>query len=162
EFRRKRKAEPMTLAILQGYVANQGDAWQHTLDVLSSFYERALAARDGENREPPSETATALDLAIVEATARAQEMIDTYLQTARLLARRTAEMHLALASPTDDPAFRPEPMTPLYQRGRYQSLRNLTNHIFLQLRQHQNDIPKADRKFARRLLDIEDRVFERI
>ena len=29
-----------------------------------------------------------------------------------MLGRRTAELHLALASPTDDPAFAPEPLTP--------------------------------------------------
>jgi maltose alpha-D-glucosyltransferase/alpha-amylase len=162
EFRRRRKSEPMTLALLQGYVPNQGDAWQHTLDVLSSFYERALAFRNDQDRAPPAEDGTALDLAMVETTARAEEMIDTYLETARLLARRTAEMHLALAAPTDDPGFRPEPMTPLYQRGRYQSLRNLTNQIFLQLRHRQNDIPRGGRKLARRLLDIESRVFEHI
>src|SRR5207302_10279005 len=65
EFRRKRKGEPMTLAILQGFVPNQGDAWQYTLDVLSSFYERALAVRDGDGREPPAEPGTSIELSII-------------------------------------------------------------------------------------------------
>jgi len=34
------------------------------------------------------------------------------LEAARLLGRRTAEMHLALAIPTSDPAFSAEPLTP--------------------------------------------------
>jgi maltose alpha-D-glucosyltransferase/alpha-amylase len=163
EFRRKRKAEPITLALLQGFMPNQGDAWQHTLDVLSSFYERALATRDdkGEQEQSP-EVGTLLELAIVEATERAQEMIDTYLETARLLAKRTAEMHLALATSTDEPAFRPEPITALYQRSLYQSMRNLANQAFKLLRQHQNELPKPDRKLARRLLDIESQVFQRV
>ena len=37
----------------------------------------------------------------------------TYDQAARLLGRRTAEMHLALATPTDNPAFAAEPATPV-------------------------------------------------
>ena len=46
EFRRKRKSEPMTLAILQGLVPNQGDAWQYTLDTLSSFASLELLSKD--------------------------------------------------------------------------------------------------------------------
>ncbi len=42
----------------------------------------------------------------------AREHVGTYLDAAGLLGRRTAELHLALASPTDDPAFKPEPLTP--------------------------------------------------
>ena len=34
--------EPATsLGILQGYVANQGDAWQFTLKALAEYYEKA-------------------------------------------------------------------------------------------------------------------------
>src|SRR5207248_403047 len=128
-------AEPMTLGVLQAFVPNQGDAWQYTLDVLSSFYERALATqRDQEGHQVPPAEGSLMDLAIVETTARAQEMVDTYLETARLLARRTAEMHLALAAPTEDPAFAPEPLSTLYQRSVYQSMRNLKGQVFTQLR----------------------------
>lgn len=162
EFKRKRKAEPMTLAVLQAFVPNQGDAWQYTLDVLSSYFERALATqRDDAGHQvlPPDDSLS--DLAIVDTAARAQEMIDTYLETARLLARRTAEMHLALAADTEDPAFAPEPHSTLYQRGVYQSLRNLKGQVFQQLRHRLNDLPKADRKAARKLLELEEEVLKR-
>lgn len=161
EFRRKRKAEPMTLALLLGFVPNQGDAWQHTLDVLSSFYEQAVAVNK-EQSQALSDPGAMLDFAAVETSKQAQEMIDTYLETARLLARRTAEMHAALAVATDDPAFRPEPFTLLYQRSLYQSLRNLTNQTFKQLRQRQNDVPKADRKYVRRVFELEKRILDRV
>jgi maltose alpha-D-glucosyltransferase/alpha-amylase len=161
EFRRKRRSEPMTLAILQAFVPNEGDAWQYTLDRLSSFYERAIAVGEEISQLGTSETASFFDLAAVETTARAQELLDTYLETARLLARRTAEMHLALAAGVE-PSFRPEPYTPLYQRGVYQSLRNLVGQTFQQLRSRQNDIPKADRKLSRRLLDMEAKIYKRI
>ena len=42
EYRVGRR-EPMTLGILQAFVANEGDAWRFTLDQLESYYERALA-----------------------------------------------------------------------------------------------------------------------
>ncbi len=162
EYRRKRRAEPMTLAVLQAFVPNQGDAWSYTLDVLSSFFERALAtARDSEGHQEMPGDGSLVDLAIVETTARAQEMIDTYLETARLLARRTAEMHRALAAPSDDPAFAPEPFSTLYQRSVYQSMRNQKGRVFQQLRLRQADLAKADRKAAKKLLELEEEVLRR-
>ncbi len=52
-----------------------------------------------------------------------RESLGTYLETARLMARRTAELHVALASVSDDADFTPEPFTGQYQRSLYQSMR---------------------------------------
>jgi maltose alpha-D-glucosyltransferase/alpha-amylase len=60
--------------------------------------------------------------------------MEDYLESARLLGRRTGEMHLALASDAEDPAFAPERVTPFYQRSLYQSLRGVANGAFLLLR----------------------------
>jgi maltose alpha-D-glucosyltransferase/alpha-amylase len=117
--------------------------------------------RDQAHQLTPSAEGSLTDLAIVETTARAQEMIDTYLETARLLAQRTAEMHLALAADTEDPAFAPEPPSTLYLRSVYQSMRNLKGQVFHMLRHRQNDLPKGSRKLARRLLEMEDEVLKR-
>ncbi len=46
-----------------------------------------------------------------------------YLEMAGLLGRRTAELHLTLAR-GNDPAWRAEEYSTLYQRSVYQSLRN--------------------------------------
>jgi len=48
---------------------------------------------------------------------------------ARLLGRRTAELHLALASDPDDSAFAPEPTTMLDARSAYQSIRSLASQV---------------------------------
>ncbi len=44
EYRRKDNAR-MLVGILQEFVPNQGDAWSHTLDMLSTYFERALGPR---------------------------------------------------------------------------------------------------------------------
>jgi maltose alpha-D-glucosyltransferase/alpha-amylase len=80
-----------TLAILQQSVPNQGDGWQHALGELAQYFERAAA-------QPSAPTESA-------------ELIGPYLEAAGLLGRRTAEMHLALASDDHDMAFAPEPLT---------------------------------------------------
>jgi maltose alpha-D-glucosyltransferase/alpha-amylase len=54
----------------------------------------------------------------------AQETIGSYLASAQLLGRRTAELHSALASTASDPHFGPEPFSTLYQRSIYQTMRS--------------------------------------
>ena len=48
---------------------------------------------------------------------------------ARLLGKRSAEMHLALASDLEDPAFAPEPTSMLDARSAYQSIRTLSTQV---------------------------------
>jgi maltose alpha-D-glucosyltransferase/alpha-amylase len=99
--------------MLQGLVENEGDGWQWTLDELSRYYESVAtnpAPHDTgklpsflDAQERPAET---------EAYKLAREHAGLYLDAAALLGRRTAEMHLALATPTDDSAFLAEPFSP--------------------------------------------------
>jgi maltose alpha-D-glucosyltransferase/alpha-amylase len=97
--------EKTIVAMLQGLVANQGDGWQWFLEQLAGFFAdvadlpappKAHIPSFLEDREPLRE-ALALAGPLLEASA--------------LLGRRTAEMHLALATPTDNTAFSAEPVT---------------------------------------------------
>ena len=95
-----------TLGMLQGLVANEGDGWQWTLDELGRFYESVSTCPP-----PPDEGAVPSFLGEVQVPAAAREHAGFYLDGAALLGRRTAEMHLALATATNDPAFQAEPLT---------------------------------------------------
>jgi maltose alpha-D-glucosyltransferase/alpha-amylase len=108
EYTRKGQ-EPSTVAMLQGLVTNEGDGWQWTLEELDRYYE-ASAAHNFVQGAVPDGPASLLQLSTAGETAFAREHVGSYLDAAALLGRRTAEMHLALASPTHDPAFIPEPM----------------------------------------------------
>jgi maltose alpha-D-glucosyltransferase/alpha-amylase len=99
--------EPSTLAMLQGLVSNEGDGWQWTLEELDRYYE-ASAARNFSQPGTAEGPVSLLRLSQAQETEFAREHVGTYLDAAALLGRRTAEMHLALASPTPDPAFLPE------------------------------------------------------
>jgi maltose alpha-D-glucosyltransferase / alpha-amylase len=61
----------------------------------------------------PDQQLSLLQLSEAQESPFAREHVGTYLDAAALLGRRTAEMHLALASPTHDPAFMPEPVSSL-------------------------------------------------
>jgi len=158
EYRRNRQ-EPATLGILHGFVPNQGDAWKYTLDVVNHFYEIALA-RDVEGCPEPEVGKAWTSLTKEELPPLAEEIIGTYLESARLLGERTAEMHLALASRSDDPNFAPEPFTGLYQRSIYQSMRNLTSRTFQLLHSRLKYLSTEVQKEAAAILDRQAEVFQ--
>jgi maltose alpha-D-glucosyltransferase/alpha-amylase len=98
--------EPTTLAMLQGLVKNEGDGWQWTLDELSRYYDSCA------NCPVPHDLGSAPSFLTDPApNDLAREHAGLYLDAAALLGRRTAEMHLALATTTEDPAFSAEPFT---------------------------------------------------
>jgi maltose alpha-D-glucosyltransferase / alpha-amylase len=147
---------PMTVGIFQEYVPNEGDAWQYTLDSLNGYLEDVMA-KQPEVNEPPLMLGTSLvDLAAMPPPEVALELFGTYLESARLLGRRTADLHLALAAEPDAPSFAPEPVTAQYQRSMYQSTRSLAIQVFRLLRDRQQEIPQAIQ-----LMDLEQTVVER-
>jgi maltose alpha-D-glucosyltransferase/alpha-amylase len=151
--------QPITLGILHGFVPNQGDAWKYTLDVLGNFYEAALATKADLGAELLPQK-TLVDLAMTEVPSLAREMIGPYLESARLLGERTADLHAALASNTTDPHFAPEPFSKLYQRSIYQSMRNLTARTFQLLRSRLRHLPEKGVDLAKKVLELEGKVFD--
>jgi maltose alpha-D-glucosyltransferase/alpha-amylase len=133
------RAEPRNLAILQGFVANQGDAWQFTLSELERYFEHAATRTDHPNipDKPLVELAEQADPDPVAA-----EMIGAYLDASRVIGRRVAELHLALLVDRDDPDFAPEPYSALYQRSVYQSMRNLLGRVMRLLSSRMKFLPK--------------------
>ena len=101
--------EPATLAMLQGFVPNQGDGWTLTLQELSQYYEHCATATWPEGGSAAA-AADLMDLAAQEPSQLARDYVGIALDSAAMLGKRTAMMHLALASPTEDPAFAPEAM----------------------------------------------------
>jgi maltose alpha-D-glucosyltransferase / alpha-amylase len=81
-----------TLALLQGFVENQGDGWEYTLNYLQQSFERWPPEPDAPD---------------------AADEHGGYLAMIHTLGTRTAELHAALASSRGDPAFDPEPITPV-------------------------------------------------
>jgi maltose alpha-D-glucosyltransferase / alpha-amylase len=161
EYSGNSQHDPATLAILQSYALNSGDAWRYTLDVIGRFYERVVsdpAAVERLTKATPSDPLLAL--AEKPSSDEAKELIAGYLADAELLGRRTAEMHLALASRDDIPAFAPEPFTPHYQRSIYQSIRTQAVQTIQLLRRRAKGMPEAEALLSqeaeihRRLRDV--------
>ena len=109
EYIPEQGSEPATLAMLQGLVVNEGDGWKWTLEELDRYYETHTAAMLPETINDDLENP--VKLSERPASELARDHVGIYLESAATLGRRTAELHLALASPTEDPAFAPEPLT---------------------------------------------------
>jgi maltose alpha-D-glucosyltransferase/alpha-amylase len=150
--------EPTTLAILQSYTRNAGDAWHYTLDVIGRFFERVLSdpgASDRIANATPSEPL--LSLTEKETPAIVRELIAGYMADAETLGRRTAQMHLALASRDDVPGFKPEPITPHYQRSMYQHIRTQAVQAMQLARRRAKGVPEAEELLAREA-EIQKRI----
>jgi maltose alpha-D-glucosyltransferase/alpha-amylase len=154
---RPERGDTMTLGIIQQYVPNEGDAWRLTLDALHRFFDHILA---GAASPPQLEAGprSLVDLSEQDVPAQVRELLGSYMETARLIARRVAELHLALASVTDDPNFAPEPFSGQYQRSLYQSMRGRLRQTLSILRRRLENWPEPLREPARRVAAGEDKL----
>jgi maltose alpha-D-glucosyltransferase / alpha-amylase len=143
---RQQRSAPRVLGLLVANVPNEGDAWSYTLDSVGRFYERVLAQR------PQS-----LELSLLS-----EAMGGVYPERARLLAQRTAEMHLEFAADVEDPAFAPEPFTSLDRRSLYQSMRNSTRRMFELVRRRIGAVAEVRRAEVASLLALEGSILERM
>jgi maltose alpha-D-glucosyltransferase/alpha-amylase len=106
EYQPREDAEPWTLVMLQGLVANEGDGWTWTTEELERYFETCAALPFPEGlRDGPDDL---VELSEKVALQLARDHVGIYLDSATTLGCRTAELHLALAGATDDPAFAPE------------------------------------------------------
>jgi maltose alpha-D-glucosyltransferase / alpha-amylase len=131
--------ESGTLWMSESYVLNEGDAWQLAIDHAQRFYESVLTKRRGELPkvlglfdEPDPDSAA------------------DFVPLARLLGRRTAELHAALYETSLGASTAPKPFTALSSRAFYQSVRNLSAKAFDALKAV--SLPEPAHRLAKALL----------
>jgi maltose alpha-D-glucosyltransferase/alpha-amylase len=159
EYLPQQEGEPVTLAILHGYVHNEGDGWQYTLDSLGRYFEQVLAHPGVEVPLPVGDSL--LDISEESLPPIVQETIGSYLVSAQLLGQRTAELHLALASAMDDPDFVPEPFSVTYQRSLYHGMRGFAIQVLQLLRRRLRYLPDDVKVDAQRVLDMDNTIIGR-
>jgi maltose alpha-D-glucosyltransferase/alpha-amylase len=152
---RSDEGEPSTVGVLFEHIANRGDAWRLTLDALDRFFDRILSS---EHAALPS-----LDPAPLAVRARSvaseadRSTIGPYLERARLLGTRTADLHLALASNPKEPAFVPQPFDGMHQQSLYHGAHDLAARTWRLLKKHRTENAAHD-VLIERLLRVEKEV----
>ena len=120
------------IAVVHGFVQNQGDAWTVTGAYLDRFVE--------EQR-----------LLTAEAAGESDEQA-AYLRRAQHVGRRVAELQLALASRDDLPDFAPEPITADDVRTWTESVLQRAERTLDELTQRRSDLTENDRQLTDALL----------
>jgi maltose alpha-D-glucosyltransferase/alpha-amylase len=144
------ETEPTTIAIMQGFVPNQGDGWSFTLDHLSRYLEDRLTRPWSPDEE---------DLRDEEEEERGAD--EFFMSLMRTLGYRTGELHRAFASPTDDEDFAIESVS-------REELGGWTGEILAELKEtlslleRRKDLPEGLRESVERLLDARVEFQERI
>lgn len=136
-----------SLGMLQAFVANQGDAWEHTLQQLDSF----LAAA------PPQP-----ELADTAIEAQTRQLASSQLDELRQLGRLTGELHLALASDAQDPDFAPRQVTVEQITAWQASIRRQADDILHTLAQRQAELPSEQQHDVAALLAAREQIERRI
>jgi len=121
---RRPHAQPMTLAVATVYAAGAVPADVFVQEALDRFCGDVLARR--QPPEPATQSA----------------LVGEYLvEFFRNLGKRTAQVHLVLAS-VPGPDFVPEPITKLYLRSIYQSMRNHLHRVAQAVDRVRRQVPK--------------------
>ncbi len=143
---RPRAGEPMTLAVLQDLVPKSADGWTSAVEAAGRAFRRALERAAIRNPSP-------------------KEVLGDFFSAVKLLGRRTAELHRALASEKRTEkrirAFGPERFTPAARRGLFESWRALTRRVFALLARRSKDLRADLQDSARRLRAMEGQVLRR-
>lgn len=151
-------AEPSTLAMLQGLVANEGDGWKWSLEELERYFEACAPIAFPES--VPDELKNPVELSEAPTSQLARDHVGIYLDSAATLGRRTAELHLALASPTDDPAFAPEPLAVKDLETLLVDLRQRASGVFELLKERVSFFPDEVIEIAAAVLSQRRRILD--
>jgi maltose alpha-D-glucosyltransferase/alpha-amylase len=130
----------VALALLQAYVENDGDGWSYTLDYLERFLD---GCRSAAEPVPP-------------------DAHGAYLALAQTLGLRTAELHRALALPSGDPAFDPEPFAAADLEAWQRRVHEEARTTLAAVDAHRREMTVPVRLDAQALLDARERLAARI
>jgi maltose alpha-D-glucosyltransferase/alpha-amylase len=132
--------ETTALAVLHGFVENQGDGWALTAAYLDRFLD--------EQR-------------VLTPDAPAHQH-DSFVQRVRQIGRRLGELHLALASRPDDADFAPEPVSGGDLRGWTETLLASFDQVIDELQRRRSDLRDNARPMAEGLATNRSEAVERI
>jgi trehalose synthase-fused probable maltokinase len=133
--------EETTLAILQEFAPNQGDAWTATLGRLAEYYAAALRGiEEGAGGEAFARTLAAADA-----------------EEARRLGGLTGRLHMALASGASEPAFNPESIEAFDVAAWQAGMQGYLGRVMEMLASVLNTVPAPVREAARQVVDLAPR-----
>ncbi|MDP4174902.1 MAG: maltose alpha-D-glucosyltransferase [Bacteroidota bacterium] len=148
---------PFTLGLMKEFISYQTNGWNYFIDAVKHHFDNVIT----QKKYNPGEISTVPSLFYNwEQSSNDNSLMNEVVEVifsdmVQLLGRRTAELHLALNTITDDSAFSPEPFSMLYQRSLYQAFRSTVRSTFQLLQNSLNSIPNDLVSEATELLSLE-------
>ncbi len=153
--------ETMVLGMMQEMVKSSGDAWEFMLDRLNNFNDKILTHQN-INLIPSGLTGELTKPDIFEKLPNElKELLETQVaESARLLGKRTGEMHIALASGTAHPDFKPEDFSLHYQRSLFAGMQSQVRGAFQNLSRNMKKLLEKSRREAAEVLAMKDDILK--
>ncbi len=157
----RENSDSLAISLLLEYVPNETDAWTYTLDSASRYLTHAATkAKQLKDLQAPGDNQ---EIDTGEIPQPLMELIDPiYIDRVSLLGRRTAELHLALASLSHDRDMEPEPFSVLYQKSVFQSMRALMLKVFADLERNMGSLSSDTSKEVQMVLDAKQEILRRL
>jgi maltose alpha-D-glucosyltransferase / alpha-amylase len=130
--------QPTALAVMQGFVPNQGDGWVFTLGHLKGIFSRILQGGVDEHGN------------------------EAYAALAQRLGVRVAELHRAFAIESGDAAFQPEPITAADVSGWKRQIQSEAETTFGLLTNAESMLPPEQHARVQALLEHRGRILSLI
>ncbi len=148
---RNPRLENTSLAILMELIPNVGKAWDMTQTAIEDFFDKLLSEKDTYEKSGHT------------VTVEKDELIGSFfLEMVALLAKRTAEMHMAILSLKDFKGFEAEPFSLLYQKSVVQSLRTFLRKSFFQIKAMKQQVPEQHRELLNEMMNSEKEFLSNI
>ncbi len=144
--------DPVVVAMLRGFVLSETTAWDLCATALGIYFNNVLSgnipAQDVQAGQEPASGGPLPEEPTITAM--------------RLIGRRTAEMHQALARGGDDPAFEPEPFDKAYRRAVFQDINGKARRILGQLEQARPGLTPEESAQAEQVLGLREHLANRL
>ncbi|MFH1458781.1 MAG: maltose alpha-D-glucosyltransferase [Candidatus Omnitrophota bacterium] len=161
EYNSRNVNEPMSICLLQSYIPSESDAWKYTLDHVKNYFDLVLSKSKELKKEASAEVFTqqAKKLKFIETNS----LIDSiYLEMIKKLGQRTGEMHINLSEEAQNPDFKPEIFSLLYQRSVFQSMGSQERLVFRLLKQNLSKLSESLQQEAKSVLSVEKQIMQRL
>ncbi|MCS6988304.1 MAG: putative maltokinase [Chloroherpetonaceae bacterium] len=145
------------LALLQTFTKNKSSAWNLALAQVKSFYDK-VSRKPEETIRVSSSFFARLDAPVLPLV---KKNAGKFLDHASLLGKRTAELHLALAS-SNRAAFKPEPFTEENQNRLRAELRAEAKATLKLLQEKLSELPSDAKPYAEAILSNRQSIFARL
>ncbi len=145
------KKDPTSVGVLMDLIPSVGTAWEMAQTTIESFFDRVVADKKQYGRKPLKGPDDPADL-----------FGNFFMEMVELLARRTAQMHQALASLEKDRAFAPEAFSLLYQKSLYQAFRTHLKRSFHRVGELKSNLPDVYKQLPGDLVRDENLVFNAV